>query len=63
MPAERYGGGKNEDKEEMNIVPSAVSDAAGWYEPKFMFDRQCRKEGLRFYDIASIMKTTESRTQ
>ena len=39
----------------MSFVPSAASDSAGWYEPKFMCDRRCRKEGFKFYDIASIM--------
>ena len=33
----------------------AVSGSAGCYEPKFMCDRQCRKEGFKFCDIAAIM--------
>ena len=44
-----------EDKEELGFVPRAVSDSAGWCEPKFMCDWQCRKEGFKFYDIASTM--------
>ena len=46
MPAERRGGGtKNEEKEGLSFVPSAVSGSAGWHEPTFMCDRRCRKEG------------------
>ena len=30
---------RDEDKEEMSFDPSAPSDSAGWYEPKFMSDK------------------------
>ena len=36
----------DENKEELSFVPSAVSDSAEWHEPKFMSDRQCRKDDL-----------------
>ena len=47
--------GMDETKEELSFVASAVSDSAGWHAPKFKCDRQWRKEGFKFYDIASIM--------
>ena len=34
----------DENKEELNFIPSAVSSSAGWYEPQFMCDRQCREK-------------------
>ena len=43
--------GKNQRKRS----PCAACDSAGWHEPRFMCDRQCRKGGFRFYDIAAIM--------
>ena len=45
----------NEVKEEMSFIRGAMSDLTGWYEPKFMCDRQRRKEGLKLHDTASIM--------
>ena len=45
----------DESEEELIFVPSAVSDSAGWHELKFRCDRQCRKEGFKFFDIASAM--------
>ena len=38
-----------------------VSDLAGWHEHRFMCDRQCRKDGFKFYDIASIMVEDDGR--
>ena len=32
---------------ELSFVPTAVSDGAGWHEPRFVCDRQCRKRRLR----------------
>ena len=46
---------RGEDKEDMSFFPSALIESAGWYEPKFMCDRQSKKEGFKFFDIASIM--------
>ena len=46
---------RKKGREEMSFFCSAVSESAGWYEPKFVCDMQCRKEGFKFYDIASIM--------
>ena len=43
----------DEGKEDMSFVPSAVSDSAQWHEPKFMCDRQGRKGGFKFCDIAA----------
>ena len=45
----------DENKEELRFVPSTVSRSAGWHEPKFRCDEQCRKEGFKFHDIASVM--------
>ena len=45
----------DENNEELSFVPRAVSDSAGWHEPKLRCDRQCRKEGFKFYEIASIV--------
>ena len=47
--------GMDETKEGLSFVASAVRDSAGWHEPKFKCDRQWRKEGFKFNDIASIM--------
>ena len=44
----------DEDTDELSFVPSAVSRSNRWHEPKFMCDRQCRKEGCKYYDIASV---------
>ena len=52
VPAERHGGGQKRDK---GGVEHRSKCGAGWYEPNFMCDMQCRKEGFKFYDIASIM--------
>ena len=54
---------RDEDKKEMSFVPSALSDSAGWYEPKFMCgrelkfmcDRECSKEGFKVHATASVM--------
>ena len=43
----------DENKGEPSFVP--VCSSAGWHEPKFMYDRQCRKEGFKLYDIASML--------
>ena len=45
----------DENNEESSFIPSAVSSSAGWHEPKFMCDRQCGKDGFKFYDITSTM--------
>ena len=34
----------DENKEELNFIPSAVSSSAGLYEPQFVCDRQCREK-------------------
>ena len=44
----------NENTEEFSFIPSAVSGSAGWHEPKFMCDKQCRQKSFKYYDIASI---------
>ena len=44
-----------ENKEELSFVPRAVGNSAGWREPQFMCDRQCRKEGFKFHGMASIL--------
>ena len=55
----RRGRGVGVVMEELSFGPSAVSRSAGWHESKFMCDRKCRKEGFKFYDIASVKwKTT-----
>ena len=38
---------RDEGKEELSFVPSAVSYSAEWREPRFMCDRQCRTEGFQ----------------
>ena len=45
----------DENKEELSFIPSAVSSLAGWHEPKFVCDRQCREKGFQYCDIASVM--------
>ena len=46
---------RDEGKEELSVVPSAVSDSAGWHEPRCMRDRQFRKEGFMFDDIVDVI--------
>ena len=31
----------DENTEDMSFIPTAMSNSAGWHEPKFMCDRQC----------------------
>ena len=45
----------DENKEELSFIPSAVSSLAGWHEPKFVCDRQCREKEFQYCDIASVM--------
>ena len=43
---------------EVDDVPSAVSDSAGWRETlrvKHMRDKKCDEEGFKVYDIATIV--------
>ena len=44
----------DEINEELSFVPSAVSDSAGWHEPRCMSDRLSMKEGFKCCDIAAI---------
>ena len=37
---------RDEGKEDVSFVPSAVSDSDEWHELRFMSYRQCRKEGI-----------------
>ena len=46
---------RDEGKEELSVVPSAVSDSAGWHEPRCMRDRQFRKEVFMFDDIVDLI--------
>ena len=43
------------DKEEFSFVLLAVSCSAGWHEPKFMCDKQCREQGFQYDDTASVI--------
>ena len=52
----------NENNCELSFNTSAVSRTAGWNEPKFMCDRECRKECFKFYDIASIMVEDDAKS-
>ena len=49
MPTERPGCGHGRD---LSFIPSAVSGTA---EPNLTRDRQSRKEGVKYHDIASVM--------
>ena len=44
----------DENKEELSLFPSAVSDSVGWHEPRFMCYRQCRREDFKFYDVRRV---------
>ena len=52
--AHEYGSCQQKDMEELSFVPSTVSDSAAGHEPRFVCDRQCRKEGFTFNDIVLI---------
>ena len=45
----------DENKEESSCIPSALSSSVGWDEPQFTCDRQCPKQGFKYYDIASVI--------
>ena len=34
----------------LSSIRSAVSSAAHWHEPRFMCDKQCRKNGVQYFD-------------
>ena len=51
----------DENKEEFSFVPSAVSDSAGWHEPRFMCDRKCTTEDFKFHDISAIVVEDDER--
>ena len=48
------------ENEAMSHIPNPVSRTAGWHEPKFMCDRQCRMEGFKYNEIASVQVEDDS---
>ena len=53
---------RDEGKEELSFVPSAVSDTAGWHENRFfMCEKRCRKGGFKFCDIGAILVGDDGR--